>query len=228
MKDQKIYSGRVQFKADGQAGEFRAVFASFNVIDKDGDLTLPGAFKEGQAVRISSWNHGWENLPVGRGEIHSDQTEAWVEGKFFLETASGKEHYETIKALDELGEWSYGFRIEKWSYQQQQEGSAERAVRILEKLDVIEVSPVMQGAGIGTRTTDIKIGRRNSAKDLEDIQTVHDAAARLGAKCGANEGDDADGDEGDGKGETEPDRKPKASPSVFMKRIEILGIAYEP
>lgn len=227
MKNQKIYSGRVQFKTDGQPGDFRAVFATFNVVDKDGDLTMPGAFKEGQAVRISSWNHGWENLPVGRGEIHSDEYEAWVEGKFFLDTASGKEHYETIKALDELGEWSYGFRIEKWSYQQQ-EGTEERAVRILEKLDVIEVSPVMQGAGIGTRTTDIKIGRRNSAKDLEDIQAVHDAAARLGAKCGDDVGDDADGDEGDGKAETEPNRKAGQSPSVFMRRIDILGIAYEP
>ena len=227
-KKMKIFGGRVQFKADGQPGEFRAVFATFNVVDHDNDITLPGAFKEGQAVRISSWNHGWENLPVGRGEIHSDEHEAWVEGQFFLNTEAGKEHYETIKALDELGEWSYGFRIEKWSYQQEDaSGGMKMPVRILEKLDVIEVSPVMQGAGIGTRTADIKVGRRNSAKDLEDIQAVHDAAARLGAKCGDNEGDNADGDEGDGKTETEPDRKAGQLPSVFMKRIEILGIAYE-
>lgn len=229
MKNKKVFGGRVQFKADGQPGEFRAVFATFNVVDKDGDITVPGAFKEGQQVRIASWNHGWENLPVGRGEIHQDQTEAWVEGQFFLQTAAGKEHYETIKALDELGEWSYGFRIEKWSMQQQEAGTNGPAMqaRILEKLDVIEVSPVMQGAGIGTHTADIKIGRRHSSMDDGDIQTAHDALVRLGAKCGASEEDNADGDEDDGKTETEPDRKAGQSPSVFKLRIEIMGIAYE-
>ena len=225
MKNKKVFGGRVQFKADGQPGEFRAVFATFNVVDKDGDITLPGAFKEGQSVRIASWNHGWGNLPVGRGEIHSDQTEAWVEGQFFLQTAAGKEHYETIKALDELGEWSYGFRIEKWSFQRP-ESPEGNTVRILEKLDVIEVSPVMQGAGIGTHTADIKVGRRNNARDLEDIQAVHDAAARLGATC-SNSEDSADEDEGDGKAETGQPRKAGQLPSVFRQRIEIMGIAYE-
>mgnify|MGYP006138037809 CR=1 FL=1 len=32
-----------------------AVFSTFNVVDKDGDLTLPGAIKDGTEVVISGW-----------------------------------------------------------------------------------------------------------------------------------------------------------------------------
>ena len=223
MKNKKMFGNvRFEFKAEGEPGSFRAVFSSLNIEDHDADITIPGAFKEGQAVRIASWNHGWGNLPVGRGEIHSDQTEAWVEGKFFLDTAAGKEHYETIKALDELTEWSYGFRIDDYELRQV-EG---KTVRILKALDVIEVSPVMQGAGIGTHTADIKVGRRNNAKDLEDIQAVHDAAARLGATCKGDEEDDADGDEGGSTAETEKACKAVRFPSFLIQRIELFGIAY--
>lgn len=161
MEDKKVFSGqKFEFKDSGpqETGEFRAVFATLNVVDKDGDITLPGAFQDGQPVRISSWMHDWDSLPVGKGVIHADQSEAWVDGQFFLDTESGREHYKTIKALGDLVEWSYGFSIEKYSFQNQPTDvpNSEGQVRVLEKLDVIEVSPVMLGAGIGTRTTAIK------------------------------------------------------------------------
>src|SRR5512136_179778 len=73
----KTYRSPIEIKADGQPGEFRAVFATFNVIDKDGDVTLPGAFKDGAAVRISYWGHRWQDLPVGKGVIHQDDKKAW-------------------------------------------------------------------------------------------------------------------------------------------------------
>jgi hypothetical protein len=34
-----------------------AVFATFGVIDRDGDLALPGAFEDGAEVDISSYGH---------------------------------------------------------------------------------------------------------------------------------------------------------------------------
>ena len=45
--------GRVELKIDGDAGAFRATIATLNVIDKDGDVTVPGAFRKGQEVRIA-------------------------------------------------------------------------------------------------------------------------------------------------------------------------------
>ncbi len=148
----KTFQAKMEIKADGQPGEFRAVFSTFNVIDKDGDVTLPGAFKDGAAVRISYWGHRWQDLPVGRGVIHQDQEKAWVDGQFFLDTQAGKETYTVVKNLGELQEWSYGYDPVEWSVGKFED----REVRFLRQLDVPEVSPVMLGAGVDTHTESIK------------------------------------------------------------------------
>ena len=148
----KTFRAAMEIKADGQPGEFRAVFSTFNMVDKDGDVTLPGAFQDDAAVRISYWGHRWQDLPVGRGVIHQDEKQAWVDGRFFLDTLAGKETYQTVKNLGELQEWSYGYDVlgsEQGKFQDQD-------VRFLKELEVAEVSPVMLGAGIDTRTEAIK------------------------------------------------------------------------
>lgn len=151
--DKKTFSSFLQFKDDSdQTGEFKAVFSTLNKVDLDGDVTLPGAFTEDAEVRIAYWGHRWEDLPVGKGKIHQDDHEAWVDGKFFIETEGGMETYKTVKALGSLQEWSYGYDINEAS-----DGVFEgHNVQFLHSLNVYEVSPVMLGAGIDTRTTDIK------------------------------------------------------------------------
>lgn len=150
--ERKTYTGGMTLKADGEEGEFSAVFSTLNVIDHQDDVTVPGAFTEGEPVRIAAWNHGWDQLPVGKGEIREEEDSAVVEGRFFLNTQTGREHYETVKALGALQEWSYSFDILDASYGEFQG----EKVRFLRKLKVHEVSPVMLGAGIGTRTRAIK------------------------------------------------------------------------
>jgi len=148
----KDYRGRIKLLDNGQAGEFEAVFATLNVIDYDGEVTVPGAFQDGQEVRVSSWGHNWGDLPVGRGTIRENDDEALILGKFFLQTEGGRETYETVKALGNLQEWSYGFDVTDW-----EEGEFEdQDVIFLKGLDVVEVSPVMLGAGVNTHTVDIK------------------------------------------------------------------------
>lgn len=135
-----------------EEGSFKAVFSMFNVKDLDGDWTEPTAFTKDQEVRISHWGHRWQDLPVGKGSIDFDGKEAWVNGKFFLDTAGGQETYKTVKNLGSLQEWSYGFKVLN-----QGPGTKNgEEVNILKKLDVFEVSPVLLGAGIGTRTDAIK------------------------------------------------------------------------
>lgn len=146
----KTFRAPIEFKAEG-TGEFRATFATLNVVDKDGDLTVPGAFPIGQPVVIEPWNHG-QTLPVGQAAIDADQERAWVEGRFLLETTAGKEHYETVKALGPLTEWSYSF----WILDAAWEVRDEEQIRVLKQLDVAGVGPVTRGAGIGTRTDSIK------------------------------------------------------------------------
>jgi HK97 family phage prohead protease len=148
----KTFSSPLELKADGQPGEFRAIFSRFNVIDHDGDVTIPGAFKDGEAIRISYWGHRWQDLPVGRGVIHQDDKVAWVDGQFFLDTLAGKETYQTVKNLGDLQEWSYGYDVNEAETGQFEDHD----VQFLTSLTVHEVSPVMLGAGIGTETIDIK------------------------------------------------------------------------
>ena len=142
----------LDLKLDGPEGSFRARFASFNVIDRDGDVTLPGAFTNGQPVKIAAWGHDWRALPVGKGTIYTDDRHAYVRGQFILNTTHGRDTYETVKDLGELQEWSYVYNVVD-SESGRHEG---RPVRFLKRLDVFEVSPVLVGAGIGTMTEAIK------------------------------------------------------------------------
>lgn len=155
----KTFTAPMRLKAEGDGGEFTAVFSTFNVVDHDGDVTIAGAFEE-QEVIIEPWNHSW-NLPAGKGTIKSDEEKAWVEGQFFLDTEAGRENYQTVKNLGVLQEWSYTFNIlEKEEGVQNDQG-----VTFLRKLDVVGVSPVTRGAGIGTRTVDIKQDKTDGGED---------------------------------------------------------------
>lgn len=147
-------------------GEVTAQIAQFNVIDHDGDVTLPGAFTEGQPVRMSAYNHSsWGGaLPVGKGTIHTDGDAAIFEGSFFMKTTAGRDTFEVVKELGELGQWSYGFDVIEASHGEQ-EG---RVVQFLKQLDVTEVSPVLRGAGIETRTLSVKSADELFGKGMTD------------------------------------------------------------
>lgn len=165
-----------ELKAASDAGEFRAVFATFNVIDHDGDVTRPGAFKDGTEVIIGSWGHKTADLPVGKGAIRVTDSEAAVEGTFFLDTQPGKDTYQTVKNLGAMGEWSYVYAPTKFSYGEH----AGTQVRFLEEIKVFSVDPVLAGAGIDTRTTDIKSRDLPFLEHSEEVlELVEEFAARV-------------------------------------------------
>lgn len=142
-----------ELKAEKE-GAFRATFATFNVVDRDFDVTLPDAFTRGQAVRVAQWGHNWGAPAIGKGAIDFDGEKAWIDGEFFLDTTVGRDTYQAVKNLGDLQEWSYGFLIKERSWGDF--GDPPQPVQFLRRLDVIEVSPVMLGAGIGTGTDAIK------------------------------------------------------------------------
>jgi hypothetical protein len=150
---------RVEVK-DEDRGEVAAVFSTLGVIDSDGDVTLPGAFEDGAKVRISAYGHkSWDGvLPVGKGSIREVGDEAIMTGRFFLDTPAGAETFTVVKELsaDGLQEWSYGYDPVEFSFGEQDD----RPVRFLSKLKVHEVSPVLLGAGVGTRTLTVKSGMK--------------------------------------------------------------------
>jgi len=170
-----IHKGiQAELKA-GDSGEVTAIFSTFGVIDHDGDVTDPGAFEDGAKVRISAYNHAsWQNaLPVGKGIIMADSEQAVMEGQFFMDTTHGRDTFKTVQQLEDLGEWSYGFDILD-SGPGTHDG---QDVRVLRSVKVHEVSPVLLGAGIGTRTLSAK-----SIKDLSDedvLEQAHEACRQL-------------------------------------------------
>jgi hypothetical protein len=203
--DRKAFS-RVEIK-DEDKGEVTAVFATLNVIDSDGDVTPPGAFENGAKVRISAYGHtSWTgSLPVGKGSIREVKNEAILDGRFFLDTEAGADTFRVVKELgaDGLQEFSYGYDPVEYSF-----GEFEgQQVRFLNKLKVHEVSPVLLGAGVGTRLLTAKSGLKFSehveavVADLEALiaraadvkalrsakgKTISDASAEVLARLNAS------------------------------------------
>ena len=152
--------GHIDIKDEGK-GEVEAVIATLNVVDREGDVILPTAIKSGSKVIMSSYNHNTVGslfgdsgqFPAGKGKIDIDGDKAVFRGNVFMDMQLGRDTLAMLKHMGGDQEWSFGFRVldsdvpdkeqrEKWP-------SAER---ILTKLDCFEVSPVIMGAGVGTRT----------------------------------------------------------------------------
>lgn len=147
----------LELKADGDAeGRFSATFATLNVVDHHGDVTLPGAFEPGKEVLIGGYQHDMMSLPVGKATIHADDERAWVDGAFFLDTRPGEDAYRTVKNAGGLMEWSYIFRVTDSDWGDFDTGKGVVEVRYLKAIDVWSVDPVLKGAGIATRTDSIK------------------------------------------------------------------------
>ena len=162
--DHKTVRVPVELKAGegAEPGTVVAQIATLNVVDRDGDVTLPGAFDPKAHQRISLYNHSsagmfGSRLPVGIGSIEEAGDKVIFTGQINLALADGQELHKALQ-FDAMhgtpSEWSYGFRILEAG-----EGEHEdQKVRFLKQLDVFEVSPVILGAGIGTETVAVKSG----------------------------------------------------------------------
>ena len=161
-RDRNKAEGGIERKAisvslkEDKPGAFMARIAMLNVVDADNDVTLAGAFPSGKTVLVSAYQHGsWQGaLPVGKAVIREDGDQVIAEGEFNLATDTGKEHYEAIKFLGPLQEWSYGFRAVEFEMGEREE----KEVRLLKKVEPYEISPVIKGAGKNTMTLAIKEG----------------------------------------------------------------------
>ncbi len=136
-----------------EAGLVTVAFSQLNVVDRDGDVTLPGAFPA-KDVPMSGYGHtSWSGaMPIGKGSIREDGGWGIFSGQFLMDTDQGRNAYNTVKAMGSLQEWSYGYDLVDYTFGD----FAGQNVRFLKRVDVFEVSPVLVGAGIGTHTRAIK------------------------------------------------------------------------
>ena len=137
----------IELKEDGDTRYIEAVFSLFDVIDSDNDVTKANALRSGYTGNKVPlvWNHDWSKV-IGRGIIETDNQKAVFKG-YFLNTEAGKEAYETVKAMQDMQQFSYGFQVLKSSKGTHIDSKGQEVpVRILEDVKVWEVSPVLVGA----------------------------------------------------------------------------------
>ncbi|WP_425154696.1 HK97 family phage prohead protease [Candidatus Palauibacter sp.] len=183
----------LEFKQDGEGegegdeGRVKARFATLGVKDLDGDVIEKGAIGR-QPVRVSAFNHtsNWgPALPVGKGRIYEKGDAALAELEFFLDTPNGQEHFTTVKRLGELGEWSFGFEVIESAAPSEAQRQA-GVVRVLKKLKVHEVSPVLRAAGVGTETLLAKAAAGPAPEpDLGDAIAIEAARYQLAKRAAA-------------------------------------------
>jgi hypothetical protein len=138
-----------------------AVLATLGVIDLDGDILTRSAFPNGAEIMLSDFGHSVvlaNALPVGRGRIYTEGDKLMLRGEYF-DTERAVEAYETVKALGSLVEWSPTFRVMPDGRERPTEAMQKRGARmVITKAHPREASPVWMGAGVGTRTTAVKLG----------------------------------------------------------------------
>lgn len=155
-------------------GEVVVAFSQTDAVDRDSDYTFPDFLENpGARVPISPYGHGiWPQkgakLPVGKGDIKEEGGWAVLRGAFFMNTEGGREHYETVKAMGDDQQWSYGYDVTAKA----DPPSNVKARRGIKKAKVFEVSPVFLGAQNATHTMAIK----SASEDLAELLGETDGA----------------------------------------------------
>lgn len=158
-------------------GSFEAVIATTGVVDSDGDVIAEGAMA-GNTVPILPAHDG-SSVPLGKARVEEREDQVVAVGKFNMDIQAAREWFSAIKAdLEDPPakfEYSWGFIPTKFRFEERDD----MQVRVIEELDLLEVSPVLRGASVGTRTLSAKERREKDdakadaepeadAKDAED------------------------------------------------------------
>lgn len=165
-------------------GVLSVVFATMNVVDKDGDVALKGFYGEQDIVMVPA--HDWSHVPIGKGKTREEGDLAIADIKLNLEIQAAKDWLSAIK-FDlangtPLQEYSYGFKtLEGGSERGDRDGKQVRYLKPREDgspgSKIWEVSPVLVGAGEKTRTLSAKSAAGKTFAD--ESQAVLDAAEGL-------------------------------------------------
>lgn len=188
------------------AGKGLAELATLSAIDSDGDTYEKGAFSwkpEGHQWAMMMPAHNRRAIPFGKARVYEEGDKAFAELNLNLKTSAGQEWHQALLFDFEVGkpvqEWSFGYNAE-YTYRVNASGR----IRVLTKVDVDEVSPVLRGAGNGTRTIEIKNAKLTddhharligdlgelataidadpacvSASGLKQLREIHDAIGRV-------------------------------------------------
>ena len=170
----------------------RAILATFDVVDKDGDITRKGFFGDQLGVPIL-WGHDWGMMPLGLADITEKDDTAVLDGALNLNTQAGRDALEVLKFQGDTQEWSYGFKINPGGSTPLEgpagEAAGEGAVRELHATAaggpgavVAEASPVVVGAGEGTMTVSVKMSDDAPQRLADQVGSVAGSLKHLATR----------------------------------------------
>lgn len=159
----KFKSVKTDYKVNSDDGIVEAFVSVFGNVDSYGDRVKFGAFKESLEHKLPKlvWQHDLQN-PIGKTlsaeEIGAGDSRLpdhlkeygalYVKGAFNLNTTSGRDAFEHIK-FGSVDEYSFG-------YHEIETTPLDDGTKSLDKLDIIEWSPVTIGANPLTMTANVK------------------------------------------------------------------------
>jgi hypothetical protein len=166
-------------KQAGEDGSFEAAIATFGAVDKDGDIVERGAFGVAPVFVLPA--HDSQSVALGKARIEERGDLAIAVGQFNLEIQAAQEWSSSLKFdlanPPSVQEWSWGFRIPDGG--SKMETIVGETVRIINKVDLFEVSPVLRGASVGTRTMSAKA--EGDDEPLPLIEQITMATTDVGA-----------------------------------------------
>ena len=126
--------------------------------DKMGDIFEPGCYVANDHVAMCGWNHNRQTpIGVGRIEPYGENLMAW-DGEVLDETS-----LKVIRAMEGDQEYSYAFN--PIDYEVMKSGGFR-----FKKVEVYEVSPVLQAASYGTHTISNREYEAEWRKSLRDAK----------------------------------------------------------
>jgi hypothetical protein len=159
-----------EIKQLDETGSGTLVFSTMNTMDRDGDVTLLGAFGEQVVPMVPA--HDWEQPPIGKASIYEVGNEARADFALNRETKAGENWYEALKFDIEhppaRQQYSYAFDPVMFDFGERNG----KRIRFLRKVTVPEISPVLLGAGIDTRTIELRGAGAGSAEQKDNFPSV--------------------------------------------------------
>lgn len=141
-----------------EAGKGLARIATLSAVDHDGDTYAPGSFgwKDGGQWCSILPAHDRRATPLGKARVYEEGDAALAELSFNLSIPEAKSWHSAIMfdlaRGEPIQEYSYGYDLVDFDYQMR----GRDRVRMFKRVEVLEVSPVLKGAGVGTGTLAMK------------------------------------------------------------------------
>ena len=161
---------------EAKADDAGTISGYFSTYDRDpdsyGDIVAPGAFNETIEKRKESghpfplcWNHSMDQI-IGAVDTIEETEKGPLMTAHFFDTPLAQEKRELVKE-GVVYQFSFAYEIVKDGNVTLDDGTKAHELR---QVDLFEVSIVPIPANQHAQVTDIKSGRRNSAKDANSLK----------------------------------------------------------